>query len=95
MIKDKYLKQITNVVNQFILNKKVQAFLFGSSARKDRFGDCDIGILGDIKENDVRRIKEALEESTLPYKVDVIDFNNVSQKFKDNVFKQPIIWIKP
>ena len=95
MIKDKYLEQITSVVNQFAPNKKVQAFLFGSSARKDRFGDCDIGILGEIKENDIRRIKEALEESILPYKVDVIDFNHVSREFKDNVFNQPMIWIKP
>lgn len=94
MLKERYLKQITLLVNAQVKNKKAQVFLFGSSVRKERFGDFDIGLLGEVGAPLVRKLKNAFEESTIPYKVDVIDFNQVSKTFKNNVFKERIIWIK-
>jgi len=94
MIQDKHLQQITTIVKPYIKGKKVQVFLFGSSVRKERFGDFDIGLLGEIDEKIVRELKQAFVDSTLPYKVDVIDFNQTTPTFKNNVFNQPIIWIK-
>ncbi len=38
-------------------------------------------------------IKEDLENSTIAYKVDVVDFETVDKKFKNKVFKNKIIWI--
>lgn len=94
MIKDEYLKQIQTAVGVVLRSKNAQAFLFGSAARKARFRDCDIGLTGKITKDEVRRLKEIFEESTLPYKVDVIDFNHVSEAFRRNVMTAPIIWIK-
>ena len=68
--------------------------MFGSSVRKERFGDFDIGLMGEVNAPLVRKLKNAFEISTLPYKVDVIDFNKVTNTFKDNVFKNKIVWIK-
>lgn len=94
MIKDKYFKQIAATVKHLTSDKNVKLFLFGSSVRKNRFGDCDIGIMGDVSAREIRKIKQVLGDSTLPYKVDVINFNNVSDIFRNAVLKKPIIWIK-
>ena len=94
MIKDKYIKQIKTLVEQALEKKKVKVFLFGSAARKARFHDCDLGIIGKVTKQDVLRLKERFQESNLPYKVDVVDFNQVGAVFKENVLRQPILWIK-
>ncbi len=94
MLQEKHTETITSIVDPCIKGKKVQVFLFGSSVRKERFGDFDIGLMGEVDAPLVRKLKNAFEESTIPYKVDVVDFNHVAKTFRDNVFKEPIIWIK-
>lgn len=94
MIKAEYLKQIRRMVEIALPRKGTQVFLFGSAARKARFRDCDVGLTGKITKDEARRLKELLEESDLPYKVDVVDFNHVSEAFRRNVLAEPIIWIK-
>lgn len=94
MINDAYREKVIKIVTQWSKGKKVQVFLFGSAARKQRFHDCDLGVMGKVTRQDIARLKEVFQESTLPYKVDVVDFNQVSEAFKQNVFKSPIVWIK-
>ncbi len=94
MIKEKYLQQIKEAINQVAPEKDLKFFIFGSSLRKDHFGDIDIGVLGNIKEKEIRRLKERFEDSTLPYSVDIIDFNQALKEFKDNVFNNKILWIR-
>lgn len=94
MIQNKHLKQIASIVVPCVKGKKVQVFLFGSSVRKERFGDFDIGVLGEVDAPLIHKLKQTFEESTLPYKVDVINFNEVTKTFKNNVIRKPIIWIK-
>ena len=94
MIQEKYIQTIASIVNSCIKGKKAQVFLFGSSVRKERFGDFDIGLTGEVSVSLVRKLKDTFEGSTLPYKVDVVDFNKVTNTFRDNVFKNKIVWIK-
>jgi len=37
--------------------------------------------------------QEALEKSTLPFLVDVVDFDTVNENFKKQVFKEKILWL--
>ena len=59
-----------------------------------RIGDIDIGVIGKIDDKDLRQLKEEFENSTLPFFVNVINFNHVSEDFKKNVLNSKIIWIK-
>lgn len=72
----------------------MQVFIFGSGLKKERFGDIDLGLMGKVKNNDVYKLKEEFEESTLPYSVDVVNFNKVSPEFKNNVMNNEVLWIK-
>lgn len=94
MIPKKYLSQITKIATQIIKDKKTNVFLFGSSLREKTFGDCDLGLIGKVSDQEIRALKAMFEESVVPYKIDVVDFNKVSKTFKQNVFNNKIIWIK-
>lgn len=94
MLKEKYLQQIKHTIDQFAAGKNLQVFIFGSGLTKDHFGDIDLGLMGKVKRDDIYKLKEEFEESAFPYSVDVVDFNKVSDKFKNNVLENKVLWIK-
>ncbi len=83
-----------NLLDFFENDKKVQIFIFGSSVKDNRFGDIDIGVIGDVTDKEIRDLKEFFEESNFPFFVDVINFNKVEKSFKENVLNNKILWIK-
>ena len=94
MVKEKYLQQVKDIVQNLPAGKDWQAFLFGSSLKKERFGDLDLGIMGQVTTDEISDLKELFQNSTLPYIVDVVNFNEVEPEFKNNIFNNQIIWIK-
>ncbi len=95
MIKEKYLKKIKEKVIQFNQGKNLKFFIFGSSLNKKHFGDLDLGVVGDINDKELCKLKEDFTDSTLPYFIDVVNFNKVEKEFKENVFENKILWIVP
>ena len=95
MIKEKYLKKIKEKVIRFNQGKNLKFFIFGSSLNKKHFGDLDLGVVGDVDNEDLYKLKEDFENSTLPYFIDIVNFNKVEKKFKENVFNNKILWIVP
>ena len=96
MIKDKYLQQINKRISRFNHGKDLRFFVFGSSlADKEHFGDVDLGVMGNIKNRELAELRDEFTESTLPYSVDIIEFNKVSKEFKNNVFNNKVLWMTP
>jgi len=93
MIKDKYLQLVKNKINKFNQNKDLKFFIFGSSLIKEHFGDLDLGVIGEIKNQELIKLKEKFINSTLPYFVDIVNFNKVSNEFKKNIFNSNILWM--
>jgi predicted nucleotidyltransferase len=87
---------IKKTIFSFVEPQNCRVFVFGSQvtggARK--FSDIDVGIKSsrEIPWWKVASIEEAFEESNLPYTVDVVDFNLVSEKFKQ-VAKKNLIYL--
>lgn len=91
----KYYSSLKNhLLELFDSNKKVQIFIFGSSTKSDKFGDIDVGIMGDVTDKKVREAKEFFEESNFPFLVDIVNFNKVDEPFRKNVLDNDILWIK-
>ena len=93
MIADKYKIKIKEIISKH-LSGRDRAFIFGSSVGSNDFSDVDIGIISkprrDIK---IHLISAELEDSTIPYKIDLVDFNQVDAKFREMVFNSEILWI--
>lgn len=91
-----YLDQLKEMVLEALKNEKVKIFIFGSRARKDNYtaSDVDIGYIPYDKFDDkkITMLKYKLENSNIPYKVEIVNFNQVSEEFKQEALKDIIIW---
>ena len=95
---DIYSQKILKII-QSILGKDIGVFLFGSRVRKDNveFSDYDVGLLSTSKVDrlSLQKINELIEESTIPFKVDIIDFSVVKKEFKEIATQDIEIWQNP
>lgn len=78
--------EIKKIIFKFLNPKEYQAFIFGSRAtgKARKYSDYDIGVWGKKPLPAMIKflIKDALEESDLPFKVEIVDFSLVADKFK-------------
>ena len=96
---DKYLLLLKDIVLSLIDQEKVAVFLFGSrAAERARPGaDVDIGLWSHEKlpQQLYHRIRNAIDDSIIPYKVDIVDFTRVDPEFKIVALKDIELWHKP
>mgnify|MGYP001612021758 CR=1 FL=1 len=80
------LTDITTILRRYLTPGQYDVFLFGSRAggEASRFSDYDIGIRGEKPLPPLVKatIEEALEESDIPYSVDVVDFFFLPERFR-------------
>lgn len=79
-IEEKHLTIIKNILHKY----PYSFYAFGSrvTGKARRFSDLDLCCVDDIPKNQILEIEEAFEESNLPYKVDLVNWNNCSQEFQ-------------
>lgn len=100
MNKTDYIKLCKELVLESINTNEYAVLLFGSRAYNshNEKADIDIGILGEgmFPEADRNLIKDKIEESEIPYNVDIIDFSRTSNSFKKVALRKIEIWtLKP
>ncbi len=90
-LEQKYIDFIKQSVSSCLKNYKL--YIFGSRAKNKarQYSDIDIAIdsselTGAIK----TKLAFIFENSTIPYEVDIVDLNNISDTFK-NIIKQDLI----
>jgi predicted nucleotidyltransferase len=85
MLEEKWKKLIKEIVRKYLPDKDYKIFIFGSRAegKNRKFSDIDLGIEGPEKISSLihLNIEEDLENSDIPYRVDVVDFKTVSPDF--------------
>ena len=86
-----------------LIHKRVPGatiYLFGSRARKDYHEGADIDIAISAPEQKVVDIFVLgmlaldLEDTMVPVEVDFVDFNGASEKFRQIVLREGIVWSK-
>ena len=80
----KHLQTIQRILAEYVPECEVRAF--GSRAKwtaKD-YSDLDLAVVGNepLSLRHLRRLKEAFEESNLPIRIDVVDWQSLSDGFK-------------
>lgn len=91
------LELLKDIVKDVFKGEEITVILFGSRARGDYFetSDMDVGILpkGEMNESQIVLLRERIENSNIPYKVDVIDLSQISKEFAQKVLREGmIIW---
>lgn len=91
------LAEARAIVERELGGLAVRAYLFGSRAdgTAGRISDIDIGVLptGPIPFDTLARLRGALDDSTIPYAVDVVDLSHVVPAFRDRVIATGVQWI--
>lgn len=92
----KELEKIRRIVLGRLEGHRARVYLFGSRARGDfmRWSDVDLAIepLEPLPHLLLGDIREALEESNVVYKVDLVDLSKVDGEFRGEVEREGVPW---
>ncbi len=90
------LKILKDLLLDPLFKKSATIWLFGSRARGDHQKFSDVDILYSVPDTlnlssgYISEIKENLENSNFPYKVDLVDINSLAKSYYDNVMKDRV-----
>lgn len=87
-LEKKYINFIKNTISSMIHNYKL--YIFGSRAknRAKKYSDIDLAIDSQELTPQIKtKLEFTFENSTLPYEVDIINLNDIDNKFKDLIQK--------
>jgi len=96
MDKDIYLKQLRKIILSSLKGQRFKLFLFGSQSaeRAGRASDIDVAILpiNVFPPGLLSKIREELEDSNIPYPVDLIDLSRSNLEFVQRVRREGVEW---
>lgn len=85
-----HLKEVQRILGQHFPG--VEAWVFGSRARGTarEHSDLDLALVGEEKLDwkRIEALKDAFAESDLPFMVDVLDWNAISDSFRRAILEQ-------
>ena len=95
---DEYLNIVKSTILSLVDKNKVSVFLFGSRADNNyrHDSDVDVGFWANegLDKNLFIKINELLEESIVPYHIDLVDFSRTNESFRKIALKNIVIWNK-
>ncbi|GAB6065182.1 nucleotidyltransferase domain-containing protein [Aquifex pyrophilus] len=89
------LEELKNFLREFFKDEEVEVYLFGSRAKgtHGKHSDVDIAIFSEKDLSDrITVLREILEESNLPYEVDIVDLREAGY-LKEIVKREGERWI--
>lgn len=93
-VKEKYKSKILEIIKKLLPTCTI--YLFGSRANGTVSFASDIDVAIDNKEQIPMKIlgeiQEQLEESNIPFEVDVVDLQRTDEKFRNKVLRTGMIW---
>lgn len=85
---------IIGVISTLFPQAKI--YLYGSRARGTYKHGSDIDVAIDagkkLERVDVGEARDMLNESNIPYKIEVVDFHNIPDQMQKNILKEGILW---
>ena len=90
------LERVRALVCRALAGHPAEVYLFGSWAREAAGSASDIDIAVDaatpLPTGLLARLREALEESTVPYRVDVVDLAEADASFRARIRREGVRW---
>ena len=94
--REQMLERVKDIVLGEIGGANVKVYLFGSWARGEerRSSDIDIALdwVGGAPPDRLVRLREVLEESDVPFRVDVVDLASAGEVLASKVGKEGVLW---
>jgi predicted nucleotidyltransferase len=83
-ISEDSLNMVKNILSKTVPNCEVRAFGSRIKGTNREYSDLDLAIIGEKKLgiSVLGNVQEAFMESALPFRVDILDYNAISEKFQ-------------
>jgi len=97
MTREVILQEVRHVTQDVLRGHRVDVYLFGSwaSGRSRQSSDIDVGVYAHrpLPPGALATLRERLEESHIPYRVEVVNLADTDEAFRETVIRQGIRWI--
>ena len=92
-VSDEQKKIITRILLDLVPTARVSVFGSRATGTKKKFSDLDLLIHTKTKLSlrNFRRLKEAFTDSSLPFRVDIVDANTASEEFLKEIETDAIV----
>ena len=93
-----HLETIKRILAEYVADCEVLAFGSRGNGTAKKHSDMDLAIVGKskIKRRVKMLLREAFEESNLPFRIDIVDYNTISDAFRAIISeKYEVIQDKP
>lgn len=94
--RERSLEQVRRIVLDRLRGRRARVYLFGSTATATARPSSDVDVavepLAPLPPRVLADLREALDESTVPYDVDLIDLSAASPEFRERVRQEGIAW---
>lgn len=95
-LREKILSDLKRILAETLSNEDVNVYLFGSWARHTEKQSSDIDIAVEpnrpLSPSCWIDLKDKIEESTIPYHVDLVNLDEASKPLINNIKKVGIMW---
>ncbi len=89
-------EEVQQILREVLGSQEVVVYLFGSWARGEATSVSDIDIALDsanpLPPGILARLRERLEESHVPYRVDVVDLTGADPAFRQRIIDEGVRW---
>jgi predicted nucleotidyltransferase len=96
LMKNDFLVLLKTRVLESLRQEPVKIILFGSraSGKASPASDVDLAIIpyGRYNKSKITRLRDQIEEMNIPYYVDLVNFDDVSDAFKQAALKGSVAW---
>lgn len=90
------LDEVRRLVEEALINYRARVYLFGSWAtgKAHRGSDIDIAIEAEksISREALAHLRERLEESHIPYRVEVVLLNDADDALRRRILAEGVLW---
>jgi predicted nucleotidyltransferase len=94
----RFLEETRRIVARVLGDARATVYLFGSFAtgKQHRGSDIDVAIepAAALPRDLLGRLQEELEESCVPYRVDIVNLAETDREFRDEVKRTGRVWIE-
>jgi len=95
-VKNKYIEKVRRLVLEHFADTPAEVYLFGSWARGAQRHGSDVDIAIDCADTrtgqKIAVLRELLEESTIPYRVDVVDMRHAAESLREEIRREGVRW---
>ena len=88
-LSDRHLQIVTEILKQHLPDCTVLAFGSRVQNKAKKYSDLDLAVVGSerLDRRRLYRLKEAFEDSVLPFRVDVVDWFSLTVSFRSIISK--------